>query len=141
MPRQLAREIFAIKPVAGAFLVGAFLLHLLVSSLIEPGTLSLLVSTIALLFCTLTAAARLNDIAASSPRWQIRRIGMVAIVGGCAYVLYHDWTSGTPIEWHVVLLRTGFALSMGTTPNQKPWWRFMGEPDQRSEPRSTEPQL
>lgn len=139
--KQLARDTLTMKPIAAILLLGAFLTHALVSALVPPGLATKVLTGIALGFCILTAIARVNDIEAHSLRWHVRRIGLIAALGGCAQLLWQICTTPFTPSWTIVLLFSGFALTWLTTPNQKPWWRLLGEPDLRKEPRPSEPQL
>jgi len=138
--RQFARETLTMKPIAAVFLIGAFLFFALVSMCIPAGIATQVIAAAALVFLILTATARANDIERNEPKWQFRRLGMVAVIGGCAQILWRICFEDLQPSWAGVMLLTGMAMSWATTPNQKPWWRFMAEPDQRAEPRASEPQ-
>lgn len=120
-----------LRPHALAILAGIGVLGVLsyASFTASPGVTSWLIGAPALLFITITAIARLNDIGPDRKGWvwQLRRMGLALTGAGSLMFLlmpfaevprYTSW-QGTSLIW-------GFALSWFTSPHMPPWWDFIG---------------
>lgn len=103
------------------------------SRYIGPGWTTWACSTICIVLMALTAWARLNDIAADKTafHWQLRRIGLVLVVGGCVGIVFSPWVNirGQSIpdfpSWKEVMFRLGILLAWMTTPFMPPWYRYI----------------
>lgn len=109
-------------------LILSILLFYWASLVFQPGAVTYVVSTVALLIIGLTALARVNDISLEQRgfRWQARRLGLVMVGAACLWLILeplataHHWPT-----WPEIMLRWGVALTWLTTPYMPPWWRYI----------------
>lgn len=136
--KSFAKSTMTLKAGATGVLFGAFCVIYGLSVTVPPGWLTGAVVLVAVVFLLLTAIARVNDISEDTVRWHARRLGLLAVVGGCVSVALQVLQGRYP-TWGEVGLLIGFVATWATTPNQPPWWQLMGEPDRRRRPREPEP--
>lgn len=101
------------------------------SVLIPAGWTTYTISTICLLLIAVTALARVNDIPVGniSPRWQVRRLGLILVAAACVGMVFAPWVSETTEcalpEWRDVMLHMGVTFTWMTTPMMPPWNRYI----------------
>jgi hypothetical protein len=136
--KAFAKSTMTLKTGAVGVLFVAFCAVYAASLLMPPGWVTGAIALVALMFLVLTAIARVNDITGDTVRWHARRLGLLAVVGGCISVVLQLLQGRFP-TWGEVMLLLGFMATWATTPNQPPWWQLMGEPDRRRVPRPVDP--
>lgn len=121
-PAQLNRH--NLLPFLG--IIGVVFLFYVASMVWPAGWVTYFMSTVSLFVMILTAWARLSDIKENTPRYQIRRLGLVLVISACTGIAMKPWL-GTPDwpSWSEVMLRVGVAFVWVTTPMMPPWDRYI----------------
>jgi hypothetical protein len=89
----------------------------------------------------ITMIADLNEITEwqRSPRWILRRIGLLAAIAASATVIAKPFTTsaiaGHEITWVMPLIGFAWAMRVFTAPGQPPWaQRIWGDPPKENPP-------